>query len=241
LEVRTKLYSVLALLAGATPGLAADIASSPMPTPVKAPVAVAIFSWTGIYVGGEVGGGQSHLSGMDPTMPAAGWTSVNTNGVIAGGLLGFNYQIGNVVLGAEGSYAWSGINMTAGGPFAGGPGLTISDKNDYIATATGRLGYAFDRLLVYGKGGAAWTRDKLSANDGLGGTASGNFNRTGWTAGAGIEYAFWQNLSVKLEYDFLRFGGINEQPATTGNLGVTPAIIKLDMQKLMVGLNYRFF
>jgi outer membrane immunogenic protein len=121
LEVRTKLYSVLALLAGTTPGLAADIANSPMPAPVKAPVAVAIFSWTGIYVGGEVGGGQSHLSGMDPTMPAAGWTSVNTNGVIAGGQLGFNYQIGNVVLGAEGSYAWSGINMTAGGPFCGWP------------------------------------------------------------------------------------------------------------------------
>jgi outer membrane immunogenic protein len=241
LEVRTKLYSVLALLAGATPSLAADLANSPMPAPVKAPVAVAIFSWTGVYVGGEVGGGQSHLSGMDPTTPAAGWTSVNTNGVIAGGQLGFNYQIGNVVLGAEGSYAWSGINMTAGGPFAGGPGLTISDKNDYVATATGRLGYAFDRLLVYGKGGGAWTRDKLSANDGLGGTASGNFNRTGWTAGAGIEYAFWQNLSVKLEYNFLRFGGINEQPATTGNLGVTPAVIKLDMQTLMLGLNYRFF
>ncbi|MEI9925398.1 MAG: hypothetical protein WDN50_19860 [Bradyrhizobium sp.] len=73
---------------------------------------------------------------MDPTMPAAGWTSINTNGAIAGGQLGFNYQIGNVVLGAEGSYAWSGINMTTGGPFGGGPGLTISDKNDYIATAT---------------------------------------------------------------------------------------------------------
>jgi outer membrane immunogenic protein len=59
-------------------------------------------------------------------------------------------------------------------------------------------------------------------------------------AGAGVEYAFLQNWSVKAEYDYLRFGGIDEVPTTTGGLGVTPALVKLDMQMVLLGLNYRF-
>jgi outer membrane immunogenic protein len=144
----------------------------------KAPVAV-VYSWTGFYIGGHVGGGWSAFKGMDPAVPGDPWTSVNTSGVLAGGQLGFNYQIGSVVLGAEGSYAWSNIRVSDGGPFAGGGALTVTLKNDYVATAAGRIGYAFDRVLVFGKGGAAWTRDKLDASDGIGGTGTGRFSRTG--------------------------------------------------------------
>jgi outer membrane immunogenic protein len=237
--VGNKFYSIsiFALLAATAPGLAADLGIPPM----KAPMAVeAPFSWTGVFVGGHVGGGWSNFSGFDPTLPADGWASVHGSGVIAGGQLGFNYQIRNVVFGAEGTYAWSGIKVGDGGPFGAGPGLTVVDKNDYVATAAGRVGYAFDRVLVFGKGGGAWTRDKLDANDGLGGTASGSFNRAGWLAGGGVEYAFLQNWSVKLEYDFLRFGQLNELPTTTGGLGVSPALVKLDMQMALFGLNYRF-
>lgn len=200
----------------------------------------AAFSWTGVYIGGHVGGGWNRVSGMDPTMPTDGWASESGSGFLAGGQLGFNYQIGNVVLGAEGSYAWSGIKISDGGPFAGGAGLTVVDKNDYIATAAGRVGYAFDRVLLFGKGGAAWTRDRLDANDGIGGTGSGSFNRTGWLAGAGVEYAFLQNWSVKLEYNYLGFGPINELPTTAGGLGVTPAVVKLEIQTVLLGLNFRF-
>lgn len=200
----------------------------------------AAFSWTGLYIGGQVGGGWNRASGMDPTMPADGWASERGSGFLAGGQLGFNYQIGSVVLGAEGSYAWSGVKISDGGPFAGGAGLTVVDKNDYIATAAGRVGYAFDRVLVFGKGGAAWTRDKLDANDGIGGTGSGSFNRTGWVAGAGVEYAFLQNWSVKLEYNYLGFGPVNELPTTAGGLGVTPAVVKLDIQTVLLGVNFRF-
>lgn len=198
------------------------------------------FTWTGPYIGGHVGGGWNNVSGMDPTIPTNGWTSERGSGFLAGGQLGFNYQIGSVVLGAEGSYAWSGVKFSDGGPFAGGAGLTVVDKNDYVATATGRVGYAFDRVLVFGKGGAAWTRDKLDANDGIGGTGFGSFNRTGWLAGMGAEYAFLQNWSLKLEYDYLQFSQINETPTTTGGLGVTPAVVKLDMQMVLLGLNFRF-
>ena len=236
--MRTKLFAVLALGCLSTGALAADLEQAPV-TKAYAPAMAAVYNWTGFYLGAEVGGGWSRFSAVDPTMPAAGSTTANASGVLAGGLAGFNYQVGNVVLGAEGSYAWSGISVSSGGALGAGA-FSATVKNDYVATAAARIGYAFDRVLFYGKGGAAWTRDKLDANDGLGGTASGNFNRTGWTAGGGIEYAFLQNFSVRLEYDFLRFGQITELPTTAGGLGVTPAVIKLDMQTLLLGLNYRF-
>jgi outer membrane immunogenic protein len=236
--VRTKFFSVLALTCLSTGALAADIEQAPV-AKAYAPAVVAIYNWTGFYVGAEVGGGWSHFDSIDPTMPAAGSTTANASGVVAGGLAGFNYQIGNVVLGAEGSYAWSGVSVSSGGALGAGA-FSATVKNDYVATAAARIGYAFDRVLFYGKGGAAWTRDKLDASDGLGGTGTGRFNRTGWLAGAGVEYAFLQNWSVKLEYDYLGFGRINETPTTTGGLGASSALVKLNMQTVLFGVNYRF-
>jgi outer membrane immunogenic protein len=104
----------------------------------------------------------------------------------------------------------------------------------------GRLGVAFDRVLLYAKGGAAFTRDKYSGNDGLGGTVSGTFNRTGWLAGGGVEWMFVPNWSVRAEYNHMGFGTINEQLTTTGNLAATPANVKLNIQTGTVGLNYHF-
>jgi outer membrane immunogenic protein len=232
--VRTKFLAVLALGCLSTGALAADLETAPV-AKAYAPAVAAVYNWTGFYLGAEAGGGWSRFDSIDTTIPAAGSAATNASGVIAGGLAGFNYQIGNVVLGAEGGYAWSGISVSAGG---GGFSATV--KNDYVATAAARIGYAFDRVLFYGKGGAAWTRDKGDANDGLGDTATGRFNRVGWLAGAGVEYAFLQNWSVKLEYDYLGFGRISETLTTTGALSASPALVKLDMQKLMFGVNYRF-
>ena len=237
--MRTKFFAVLALTCLSTGALAADLESAPV-TKAYAPAVAAVYNWTGFYLGAEVGGGWSRFSAVDPTMPAAGSTTANASGVLAGGLAGFNYQIGNVVLGLEGSYDWSGISISQSGAFGGGGGFSATVKNDYVATAAARVGYAFDRVLFYGKGGAAWTRDKVDASDGLGGTGTGRFNRVGWLAGAGVEYAFLQNWSVKLEYDYMRFGQLNETPTTTGGLGASSALVKLDMQKLLFGVNYRF-
>jgi outer membrane immunogenic protein len=242
--VRTKLLSALAFLVAGTPALAADIIAPPPPAvAIKAPVAVA-YSWTGFYIGGQVGGGWSTFKGTDPTTPGAPWTSINASGVIAGGQIGGNYQIGNAVLGLEASYDWSNIRVNDGGPFAGGAGLTMTLKNDYVATVAGRVGYAFDRVLLYAKGGAAFTRDRLDANNGLAGalagSGSGSFSRTGWVAGAGIEWAFLPNWSVKAEYNYLGFGQITEVPTTTGNLFASPALVKLDIQTALLGLNFHF-
>ncbi len=161
---------------------------------------------------------------------------------MAGGQVGGNYQIGNVVLGLEGIYDWADIKNTQVGALGAGT-LTLVTKNDYIATVAGRLGYAFDRLLIYGKGGAAFTRDRADANltGPLPGAASGSFNRTGWLAGAGVEWAFWGNWSVKAEYDYMGFGAINEVITNaTGSLKASPATVKLNVQTGIVGVNYKF-
>jgi outer membrane immunogenic protein len=239
---KTLLVSVC-LLALAAPAVAADLAVAPAGMPTKAVMAAA-YSWTGFYIGVHGGGGWNKFTGSDPTTPGDPASSVNGSGAVAGGQIGGNYQIGNVVLGLEGTYAWSDIKVSDGGPFAGGTGFTATFKNDYIATVAGRVGYAFDRVLIYGKGGAAFTRDRLDANNGLAGalagSATGSFDRTGWIASVGVEWAFLQNWSVKAEYNYMGFGSVTEQPITAGNLTASPAVVKLDLQTAVVGINYRF-
>lgn len=235
--MRTRLVLTAALLSLATPAFAADIIA---PAPVKAPVAGRIFSWTGFYVGVHGGGAWGKSTGIDPTDPTATWSSVTYSGGVVGGQIGGNYQIDNVVLGLEGTGAWSSLTVNAGGPFAGGAALTLSLKNDYIATVAGRLGVAFDRVLLYAKGGAAFTRDKYSGNDGLGGTIAGNFNRTGWLAGGGVEWMFVPNWSLRAEYNYMGFGAITERLTTTGNLVAAPANVKLNIQTGTIGVNYHF-
>jgi outer membrane immunogenic protein len=201
----------------------------PLLTPVP------VFSWTGVYVGGHVGYGWSHFSGSDPT----GVASADADGWLGGLTMGFNYQINSFVIGVEGDYSWADVKKTTSDPLGlGGGEATL--KNDYFATAAVRLGYAVDRLLIYGKGGAAWTRDKYDITDGVGGFANGSFNRTGWMLGAGLEYAFWNNLSAKIEYNYLSFKSIDENLTTGGGLTTTPASVKLDAHLVKLGVNYRF-
>ena len=191
-----------------------------------------IFSWTGFYIGAHAGYGWSRLSGSG----TFGTGSADLKGFLAGGQIGYNYQFGQYVVGIEGEYSWADVEHEEA-LFAG----TLSVKNDYFITAAARLGYAFDRFLVYGKLGGAWTRDKWDANDGLGGTATGNFNRNGWLFGVGAEYALTNNWSAKLEYNYLRFPSISPTLMTTGGLVVTGAgDIKLDTHIVKAGINYRF-
>src|SRR5215470_18801932 len=169
---------------------------------------------------------------------------LNSTSLLGGGQVGCNFQFaGNWVIGFEADA--SGANQQGGGnsrliteaAVLNGtlPGITTavssngtaSSRTDFIATATGRLGYTFGRLgqgMVYAKGGAAWARDKYQFAGQVSTTACGvpfppqcvvtnptivtpfNFSasetRLGWTVGAGVEWAFWENWSVKLEYDY---------------------------------------
>jgi outer membrane immunogenic protein len=240
--MRKYLLSASLLLAMGASSFAADLGAA---VPVKAPSApvMAAYNWTGFYVGVNGGGGWNTWA--DPAAAAGpGINSFSGSGALAGGTVGGNYQIGNVVLGLEGAYDWADIRNTQSAVLGLGAGtLTLVTKNDYIATVAGRVGYAFDRVLIYGKGGAAFTRDRLDANlaGPVPGTATGSFDRTGWVAGAGVEWAFWNNWSLRAEYDYMGFGTINEGNfVTTGGLGVTPANVKLQVQTATLGINYKF-
>ncbi len=226
--------SVCAFVACTSLASAADLSHPVYKSPIYSPVPV--FSWTGFYAGVHGGYGWSNFSGNDPV---AGPSTVRAKGWLAGAQIGYNYQINQFVIGAEGDYSWANVKNTQDGAL--GPGSTASLKSDFFATAALRLGYAIDRTLIYGKAGGAWTRDKYDITDGIGGFANGKFNRTGWLLGAGVEYAFWNNLSAKVEYNFLSFKSINETLTTGGGLAATTPSVGLKTHLVKVGLNYKFF
>ena len=221
--------------------LAAD-----MSRPVyKAPPAGALpvtYDWTGFYVGGHVGYGWAEKDWRD----AFGLNvSSKPNGFLGGGQVGFNYQIGQFVLGAEGDFSWSGINGgtntvgTVGAPL----GNTFNTDVNWVSTLTGRAGLAFDRWLVYGKGGVAWANDQYnltSPNLALLPAFSGNETRFGWMVGAGVEYAFFDNWSAKVEYNYLDFHTSTLQFADTTQTFILNTSIQQQLHLVKVGLNYRW-
>jgi len=110
-------------------------------------------------------------------------------GFLGGGQLGANYQLNMLVLGVEGDFSWTGLK----GSGLDSLGDTINTNTNWTSTVTGRVGAAFDRLLVYGKGGVAFAQDQSSLTDLGANTGNTTFLRTGWTAGAGLEYGITKN------------------------------------------------
>jgi len=124
-----------------------------------------------------------------------------------------------------------------------GPKFVGTEEQPPIATVVGKLGIAANDLLFYAKGGGAWMRVDYTQSTLVGGTVAVQQlitdTRSGWTAGAGVEYAFNENLSAKLEYDYLGFGTKNYN-FTNIQAGGLPVSIKSYTQMLTAGLNYRF-
>jgi outer membrane immunogenic protein len=213
---------------------AADLPMRPAPR-AMAPVAYAppVYNWSGFYIGGNLGGGFSNSSWSDPF--AGGTNNFNKGGFIGGGQIGANAQFNWLVVGLEGDFDWTGLK----GSGTDSVGDSINTKTEWTSTVTGRIGAAFDRLLVYGKGGVAFAHDHSTMTDVFGNSASTNPTRTGWTAGAGLEYALNQNWTAKLEYDYLGFGSqsLNLATATTP---VYTTNASLNVQEIKAGINYKF-
>jgi outer membrane immunogenic protein len=234
--------AILVALSGSV--MAADL-SRPAPAPVysKAPPMTLAYNWTGIYLGGNLGGGWVSKC----------WTDLGTfstlsidegcgdgSGFLAGGQLGGSYQVGAFVFGVEGSGDWSNIKSShASTAF---PGDTLDATVGGIAMVTGRIGFAVDSVLFYGKGGAAWAHDKYSQI--FAGASFGDATewRSGWTAGGGIEWGFAPNWSVAIEYDYLGLGTrsvalVNPTTGTVANF----ENIGQNISMATVRLNYRLF
>jgi outer membrane immunogenic protein len=249
------LASVAAMALGGSAALAADLPSR-APPPVYLPP-VPIFSWTGIYIGGQVGyawtSGNNNFSGFDPFTGTFLTTSIGgtPSGVIGGANVGYNYQINQWVLGLEGSVDGTSLKNTSAAVFADGTTLTAQSTADIQGSIRGKIGVAWDRALIYGTGGVAFggfKTDVTLANTGAlnGGNpffANGNVSstRVGWTVGGGIQYAVTNNWSVFAEYRYTNFGSIREN-----NFGLLPTGAffngnrQINQNQVQVGFDYKF-
>jgi outer membrane immunogenic protein len=247
-RVSPGLVVALALAAAGVcaPARAADMtppASSYYPA---APLPPATYDWTGFYVGGNVGGGllaDTATAIGAGTQGAAGGPLTNTTlgpvGVIGGGQAGVNFEWAPWVIGAE--VSWDGSNITGSANVLDGDGITqerTQSNPQWFGTVTGRFGWASNDLLFYVKGGGAlmhvnYTQDLLTPT--VQQTQSIADNRSGFTAGAGIEYAMTENLSARFEYDFLDFGTKDYSGFT-----LTPISVQSYLHTFTAGVNYRF-
>lgn len=236
----------------------------------KAPEA--IYDWTGFYIGGHAGYGWGNLSSTTPAGSVSLFNvsapSSKPDGGFGGGQIGYNYQFHrDLVIGLQGQFSGfaGSADRTTAGDFLG-LGVngvnTFSSRMDWFGSVTGRLGYAADNLLFYGKGGAAWARarmrDSFSAD--LSGLGLGSFGiqfpetkttLSGWTAGGGVEYGLTQTWTIGIEYNYYDFGSLSGSVDGTGGLDIGGGIVlpatgsetlnlKQTLSVVQASLNYRF-
>jgi outer membrane immunogenic protein len=230
-----------ALALGAAGAQAADLTYEPVPV-----VTPAAFNWTGFYIGvhGGIGGGSIDTHFADVDGFAVSDYSDNAFGAFGGAQIGYNWQFSpNWVAGVEADIAYSGIESNFDWNYAGAESYNLTTNIDWFGTLRGRIGYAWDNLLVYGTGGAAYGDVEVSTNYSEPGFSEGSSfsdTRWGWTIGAGVEYGITQNITLKTEYLYVDLGSIHQDAYN--------AIEDLDGQfdsdvafhTLKVGLNYKF-
>lgn len=241
----------LAMMAGSA--FAADM-------PLKAVAPVALYDWGGTYVGGVIGGAWGTNDISDPGLGIVGTLigvpviQTNNPSAFIGGIEGGSrYQFGKLVLGWEGDITWGKLKNTSTTtfttPLIGGIPFSRSITTDtkWVATAVSTLGIAHNNWLLYGKAGVAWENVNYTDNWAVAGIplfgGTGSDTRAGWTVGTGIEWAFYQNWSAKLEYDYMDFGTKNVAINGTllGAVGIQPGIQDNNhINQFKAGLNYRF-
>jgi outer membrane immunogenic protein len=210
---------------------AADL--TPYPAAPAAPGYIpARYSWTGFYLGVTAGDGWGTGTFIDP-FPGGGIVSPSLNGFLVGGYGGFNYQINYVVLGVEGDFigSWSKGSATD----VNGNSLQIEAL--WTASITGRVGIAFDRLLLYVKGGGAFMlhRDTVTI-PATSASPTGSAYPSGWTIGGGLDYAFTDHWIARVEYDYLNFPARGLQVSSP--IGNTQVGVKFNQAK--GGIAYKF-
>lgn len=212
---------------------AADLPTTKGRPPAPAP-AYAPYSWTGFYIGGQLGGAwnDSSWSTAPGTPPFASFGTPGS-GFLYGGQVGYNYQIGQFVLGAEGDVA--GLDLSGDNQCSTTLGTTCRTKQDWLGSIRARAGFAIDRLLLYADGGVAFTDYHFAETSPLVQSWGGG-SRTGWTLGLGAEYAITDHFTGGVEYNYYDFGG------AVGNGGFNPPSVKFhESENSVVGkVSYKF-
>jgi outer membrane immunogenic protein len=224
----------------AIPAIGADLPTKAPPAPVYAPPP---FSWTGFYIGGNVGGGWAQGTVTD-TVTGGSFGSGTVGSFVGGGQVGFNYQTGYVVWGVEGFFdgVASGNNNTSnivtgalGDQFQG------SASARWVATAAGRLGFTgpgFDHWLFYAKGGGGWVAYNASIADLTNGLSASTSNtQSGWMAGGGIEWAFAPNWTARVDYQYIGLNSFSVAPVFLADRFV---VNNANVQTVTFGINYLF-
>jgi outer membrane immunogenic protein len=247
------LATTAALAALTAPAFAADLPRKSVPQQFAQPLP--IFTWTGFYVGINGGyafdGGTSAITGS-PGLVGTGFAPSGKlktvgDGFMLGATAGYNYQIGQLVVGLEGDLAYADLGKTVAtgiGPLV----TTLSQDMTYFGTLRGRLGYAFDRFMIYGTGGLAFADQKSTTSIvGLGSTWTGQKDdmRFGYTIGAGAEYAITNNWSAKIEYLYYDLGKNNVVAPLVAGPGAGAGVFGTSSNEargslVRAGVNYRF-
>ena len=214
--------------------MAADLpGQQPYYPAFKAPEMVPYFTWTGFYIGGNIGYGWSDGSGTITFGPNTGPFSGDGDGVLGGVQAGYNWQTGAMVLGIEADIQASGgrgnVSGNAGPTFYSG-----TAKTPWFGTIRGRIGYAFDRTMVYATGGAVYGNAELDGVSSTLGPFSSSASYWTWTLGGGFEHALWDRWSTKVEYLYVGTpSSVPFPPATAVDGSQNTHIVR-------AGVNYRF-
>jgi opacity protein-like surface antigen len=228
-KLPTRLVTAVTLLAagGSAHGADLDVGYPRMPL---------VAQWTGVYLGGNLGGAFSEEKAVTPLGP---W-SPNSSGVFGGGQLGYNFMVApNWLIGIEGELDSSAAQGTVVIPNMVAA-ATITSNHRWYSSLEGRLGFSQGPWLVYAKGGAAWIDvdyRMTGSFNGMTAMASANNTAIGWTLGTGLEYMWAPGWSAKAEYDFLDFG---TQNVAFGALGTSLAVTT-QVHEFKMGVNWHWF
>lgn len=243
-----RLVSTVALaLAAGGQALASDL---PPPAPAPAPRAPAayipppspVYNWGGLYFGFNAGYGFGTSNFVDPADPGGQTGNFSVTGFVAGPTIGVNFQTDAFVYGAEADFDGSLMDGKKSSPFCS-TGTQCETRSRWIGTLRARLGYAADRVLIYGTGGGALGDISVGQSGTLQSTTKG-----GWTAGAGLEAAFTENLTARIEYLYVKLANTtcNSQSACGTDLGLPGGsadpndAVKFSTSMVRFGLVYKF-
>ncbi|MEN5247418.1 outer membrane protein [Brucella pseudintermedia] len=202
MNLKVILGASLIAIAANSSAFAADAIMSQEPVPFAAPM----FSWGGAYIGGEIGWGwgRDKLDG-----DGGSYAEFKPNGFLGGIYAGYNFDLGNsVILGIDANFDYNDLKESQ--DYWSDDTLpvrtSLESKLEWSGAVRARAGYAIDRFMPYIAGGVAFGQVKNSITIGDGSSYSDSQTLTGWTAGAGIDYAATDNITLRLEYRYTDFG-----------------------------------
>jgi outer membrane immunogenic protein len=229
---------LMALGVASVPASAADLAARPVykaPPPIVNP----IYDWSGFYIGINGGWAQQRDCRSDVTLGVA-FGCHDANGGTVGGQIGYRWQTGPAVFGLEAQGNWADLSGSNTSLIA--PAVTVHSRMDAFGLFTGQIGYAWNNVLLYAKGGAAVTDTKFDASTlGVVTASTGDQTRWGATVGAGLEYGFAPNWSVGVEYDHIFMDGHNATFTTPAGIVLVDTFRDTgDVDMVTARVNYRW-